>query len=56
MQPTQDALIESKVPPGHERLAPGVILKEDDLLWNFHDRIFQPPIRLIAMDGITPGE
>jgi len=47
MQPTQDALIaliEGKVPPGYERLAPGTILEEGDLLWNFIRHVFQPQI------------
>ena len=44
MQPTQDALIRSKIPPGYERLATGTILEDGDLLWNFLDYVFQPPI------------
>lgn len=42
MKPTQDALIRSKIPPGYERLAPGTIVKEGDLAWNFLDHTFQP--------------
>ena len=48
MQPTLDAFIafiESKAPPGYERLDPGTILEEGDLLWNFISYIFQPQIR-----------
>lgn len=54
MQPTQDALIESKVPPGYERLDPGTIVKEGDLAWNFHSRKFEAPARLVAIVGEGP--
>lgn len=54
MQPIQDALIESKVPPGYERLAPGTIIKEDDLAWYDHSCKFEAPRRLVAMDGVSP--
>ena len=54
MQPTQDALIESKVPPGYKRLDPGTIVKEGDLAWNFHSRKFKAPNRLVAMVGEGP--
>ena len=30
-----EAFIESKVPPGYERLAINTITKEHDLVWNF---------------------
>lgn len=45
MQPTQDALIESKVPPGHEQLVPGTITKEGDLIWNFLEGEWQKIVR-----------
>lgn len=54
MQPTQDALIESKVPPGYKRLAPGTIVKEGDLAWNFHSRTFQATNRFVAIRGVGP--
>ena len=53
MQPTQDALIESKVPPGYKRLDPGTIVKEGDLVWSFHSRTFEALTWLIAMDGVN---
>ena len=54
MQPTQDALIESKVPPGYERLARGTIVKEGDLAWNFRSRTFEPLLWFIEMCGTSP--
>lgn len=54
MQPTQDALIESKVPPGYKRLDPGTIVKEGDLAWDFHRHRFEAPNRLVAMVGEGP--
>ena len=54
MQPTQETLIRSKIPPGYERLATGTIVKEGDLAWNFHSHKFEAPTRFVAMDGIGP--
>ena len=50
MQPTKDALIRSKIPPGYERLLTGTILEDGDLLWNFLDYVFQPPVPIWFAD------